>query len=472
MSRRAWTLIAVVVVLGAAIGVSVWLSRPKPAASAKAADELVIVKGDREKLEKMVLSGRPEGTLTFVKKGTAWSLEPPAPAGVAFETGNVEELAGIFTAMTAESVVDEKPTDLAQFGLQPPRAQATGTFSDGTSRTLFLGDRTPTRNTYYLMVKGDPRVYSVFTPTGDHLHWTINDLRSRAITPALNYDEITFLKLVERGGKVIEARVKSKEEETARFQLGMGRYVLTRPYGYLRGLDPQKQDQLVKAGQAIAISSFIDDRPADLAKYGLARPRAELLLKDATNTVDFLFGAEKDASQTYFMIRGRPNVYATDTANLSFLDTKPFEVADRFVFIPSIDDVDSLAITAAGKTYTMSIARTTKKAPKPGDPDVPVATYALDGKSLEEMTFKNLYQVIIGLQIEGETTHEVRNKPDVTVIYTLNKGPSRTVTLSFAPYNQDFYAIFVNDHSSFALTHEQIDRMLSKVDTVAKGGKL
>jgi hypothetical protein len=473
MSRRAWTLIAVLVVLGAAIGGYYWLSRPKPAAATgpKAAEKLTLATGDRDKLVKMELYDRPEGAMTIVKNGKDWTIQPPPPAGVAMETSSIDDLAGNFTGLTAESVVDEKPTDLAQFGLQPPKAAATGTFSDGTKHTLLLGDRTPSRGGYYMQVKGDQRVYSVLPMEGDRLHVTLNDLRSRKITPALNYEEITYLKLVGRDGKVIEARDKTPVESKS-FQLGMGRFVLTRPYPYLHGVDPQQQDRLVKAGEAVTISTFVDDRPADLSKYGLAQPRGELLLKDKSGTVDFLFGAPRDSSQTYFMIRGRPNVYATDTSSLSFLDTKAFDVADRFTFIPSIEDVDSIAITAAGKTHLMGITRTTKKAAKAGDPDLVVATYAVDGKSIEEETFKNLYQVVIGLQIEGEVTHAVPDRPAVTVLYTLNKGLAKTVTIDFAPYNRDFYAIFVNGANAFALTNGQVGRMLEKLDRVLKGEKL
>jgi hypothetical protein len=120
----------------------------------------------------------------------------------------------------------------------------------------------------------------------------------------------------------------------------------------------------------------------------------------------------------------------------------------------------------------MGITRTAKKADKAGDPDLVVATYAVDGKSVEEETFKNLYQAVIGLQIEGEVTHAVPDRPAVTVLYTLNKGLAKTVTIDFAPYNRDFYAIFVNGANAFALTNGQVGRMLEKLDRVLKGEKL
>ena len=63
--------------------------------------------------------------------------------------------------------MDEKPTDLGQFGLQPPKATAIGLWSDGTARTLLLGDKTPSGSGYYVQVKGDPKVYTVYSGSGD-----------------------------------------------------------------------------------------------------------------------------------------------------------------------------------------------------------------------------------------------------------------------------------------------------------------
>jgi hypothetical protein len=470
MSRRSWTLIVVVVVLGVLVGGYFWLSRPKTAA-APAAQKLPLSVGDKDTLVKMVLTDRKEGTMTLVKNGKAWTMEPPAPAWVTFEAGTMDDLAGLFTSLYAEEVVDEKPTDLRQFGLQPPKATAIGRWSDGTTHTLLLGDKTPTGSAYYVQVKGDPKVYAVYSGSGDQFHWTSSDLRSKAITPALNYDEITQLKIVERGGTTIEARAKT-EEEAKSFQLGFGRYVLTRPYAYPCGLDSQKQDQLIKGTQGISISSFVDDQPSNLAKYGLDHPWGEALVRDKTSTVDFLFGAEKDSTQTYFMLRGHPSVYSTDTPSLSFMNTKPFDIVDKFTFIPSIEDVERIEITAGGKTHVLAISRTTKKAEKAGEADEVTATYTMDGKSAEEENFKKFYQVLIGLQIEGEVKHAVPDKPEVSVRYMLNKGASKTVTLDFAPYDRDFYAVFMNGVNLFALTRQQVGQMTAKLDALLRGEKI
>jgi hypothetical protein len=467
MSRRGWTLLAVLVVLGGLIGGTLWLTRPKPAPAAVNA-RIQLLKGDKEKLAKVQLAGRAEGDLTLLKKGATWTLVPPGPAWLVFDTGNVDRLLTGISDLFAERVIDESPTDLSQYGLKPPKATATGTFSDGTAQTVYLGDRAPGSGTYYLQVKGDPRVYTVQMYDAEHFHWTVNDLRAKTITPALNYDEVSYLRLVERDGTVIEAKEKTTDEVKS-YQLGFGKYILTRPYPFPRGVDTEKQDPLLKAPQAIAIESFVADAPRDLARYGLARPWGEALVRDKANAITFLFGAQKNDTETYFMIKGQPTVYSVTTSTLSFMGTKPFDVVDKFIFIPNIDDVDRIDITAAGTKHVLAISRTTKKAEKAGEEDKVEAAYSMDGKPAVEEYFKKFYQSVIGLQADGEVRRQVPDVPDVSVTFTMNKGPSKKVTLDYAPYDRDFYAIFMDGKSVFALTRGQMDAMRAKLDLLLKG---
>jgi hypothetical protein len=469
MSKRAWTLLVVLVVVGGLVGGYFWLTRPKPAPAYDTGGKVELSKGDKETLAKIVLTDRAEGTLTLVKKGTAWATDPPSP--FAFDATNLDDLLYSFAALFAERTIDESPTDLAQYGLAPPKATAIGTWADGTVKTLYLGDRTPAGNTYYLQVKGDPKVYTVWMNNGQHFHWTAKDLRSKTLEPALNYEEITSLKLVQRDGTVIEAKEKTAEE-SAGYQFGFSKYIITRPYAYVRGLDSEKQDAFIKGPQAIAISDFIEDNPRDLSRYGLDRPWGEAVVRDKANVMDFLFGAAMDGSRTYFMIKGRPIVYAVETSNLSFMNTKAFDLVDKFSFIPNIEDVDRIDITAAGVTHKLTLSRTTKKAEKAGDPDEVVTAYTANGKSVEEDSFKKFYQQLIGLMVEGEVTRPVIEKPEVSVRFFMNKGSSKSVLVTYTPYDRDFDAIFIDGRSEFALTRAQLTKMLATLEVLARGDKV
>jgi hypothetical protein len=467
MNRRVLTLLIVVVVLGGLVGAYVLVSRPKPAKATAALPKLIDVKEDT--LVTITLGDRPEGTLTLEKKGKAWTVD--SPMHYALDTSSLDDLALTFTSLTADRVIDQNPTDLAQYGLAPPRAVATATYSDGTTKTLLLGDKTPTGNTYYLQVKGDPKVYTVWQNHGDQIHWQLADLRDKQISPTLNYDEIAYFRLSRADGSQIELQAKTPDE-TKRYQLGFGKYVMIKPYPLPRGVDSDKGNQFVKGPQQIQISDFVNDAPRDLSKYGLARPQDEVVIRDKSNTLDLLIGSADGKDKTYFMIRGQPSVYATETSNLAFLKTTAWDIVDKFVFIPNIDDVDRMEISSGGVTHNLVITRVTKKAEKKDEKDTVTATYTVDGKTVDEGSFKAFYQQVVGMQVEGEVARQVPDKPDVAVRFFMNKGSSRLVTIGYAPYNRDFDAIFIDGRSMFALSRLQLTTMLTKLDELAKGEKV
>jgi hypothetical protein len=190
------------------------------------------------------------------------------------------------------------------------------------------------------------------------------------------------------------------------------------------------------------------------------------------NVLDLLFGADKDPGKIYFQRRGAPNVYAMEKSRISFMDDRPFDLIDRFAFIPSIDDVDRLEITADGKTRVLTLSRTVKKAEKKGEEDETITAYVVDGKTVEESSFKGFYQSLIGLSVEGETEHGVSGAPEVTTRFFLNKGEIHQAAVTYVPYDRDFDAVFVNGKGAFALTKLQVRKMVSKLESLARGEKV
>jgi hypothetical protein len=484
MKKRTIVMLVTLGVLAALAGVYAYL-RLKPAPAAPGLEEGAkkeLSKLDAGTLVKIVLAERPEGTLTLVKKDGAWVLDPTSP--VKLDSSSVDDLVYSFTALFAERTIEEKPSDLSPYGLVPPRAVARAYLADGTVKTLRLGDETPTGNTYYLQVEGDPAVYSVWMNHGQHFHWKAADLRSKALLTSIKTEEISYYKARLRSGQTIEI-IEKTPEETKQFQLGFGKYLMIKPYPSPRGVDSEKFDPMLQGPSSIDIGEFVDDSPTDLARYGLAKPWGELVVRDKAGTLHLLFGADRGSDRVCFKVAGAQAVYAVDKYKLDFLNTKAFDIIDKFVFIPSIDDLDRLDITARGATHVFTLARTTKKASETnaqgasetnaqgaaeaGTEDEVVVTYTGDGKELNEDWFKKFYQSVIALYIEGEAPHAVPNAPVITIRYRLNKGDKRDVTVGLAPYDKIFYASFVDGVGGFALTKVQAEGMLAKMDTLLAG---
>ena len=54
--------------------------------------------------------------------------------------------------------MDENASNLASYGLEPPRVRVTLTMADGKTHTLRIGEDTPTEGNSYAMLDGDKRL--------------------------------------------------------------------------------------------------------------------------------------------------------------------------------------------------------------------------------------------------------------------------------------------------------------------------
>jgi hypothetical protein len=468
MSRRAWTFVISLIVIGGLGLTYLYLStRPAPPArpSTTETTTIQIWKFKKEKLVKVVLSDRAEGTLVVEKMGSEWKVNYPYP--IVFNEFGIEQLQYTFASLEAERIVEENATDLVKYGLQPPRAVAKATLDDGTEKTFFIGDPTSAPDTFYFQEKGDTRVYSVWKTVNDHFHWTVADLREKKIKPAIYSDEINYFLQRQRDGTEFELRIKTKEEVN-NYTLGSGKHVLTKPYRYPRGVDREKSVTFVRGPSAIAIANFVEDAPKDLSIYGLDRPSYETIVRDNTISLHFQFGDEtKSGEEVYFKLADKPAVYTVKRTNLIYLAVKPFDIVDRRVLSAEIEDVDRIEISSAGKTHILTISRSTDAKGQI------TSIYKGDGKELDELSFLAFSITLKGIVVDGEASNaRVGGAPIVRTRFLLNKGAPRDVSIDYVPYSRDFYAVVVGGRSEFAVSTIQLDGMLGMLDRLLAGEKL
>lgn len=460
--RRTRNVIILVVVLALLAGTYAYLTR-RPQQAEQDSESVEISALNKDDIVKIALE-REDGSLTFVKKDDKWVVE--GNESIALNQTMIDDLAYTFASLYAEQVVEENPQDLAQYGLKEPVVTAIATLKDNTAKTLYLGNKTPT-GTYYLMAEDDPKVYEVWMNHGEHLSYTLNDVRDTTL-PQINTQELTYLKMWKEGGRTIE--IKTNESQTeAQAQFGLGLWQMTQPYSEPVGVDAQYFQPVLDALPNIAIDGFVEDNPKDLAQYGLDKPKGELIVKDKQNTLHILIGDDKDDAQVYFKTADSPSVYVMSKDRLAFMDTEPYDIMEKFAYIVNIDDVDRIIVEAKGKTHDITLTRTTKKAEKEGEEDEVVTTYKVDGKAVEEDPFKQYYQSLIGMTVDAEIDEQLEEVPEVKTTFFLNKGSEREVHVNYVPYNRDFYAVFRGGKAEFVLSKQQVDKMLQDLEDLIAG---
>jgi len=256
-----------------------------------------------------------------------------APIAAAAKPEAVDDLLSSFSAMYSERVIEERPTDLARYGLAQPSAVARATLSDGTTLELRLGDQTPAGTTWYLMAAGDPRVFAVWMNHGQHLGYGVNDLFLARKVLTINTERLTRLRVLRDGAPMIEVK-PTPELVRSDAELRSSYLSVTYPYARPKPLDSFGLTErfLTPLGR-ISMETVVDPAPRDLSRYGLDRPSFEIAGEDGQASMDILVG-KIDGERVYVGIPGEKPVYAAPRALADLVSSqKPFEWVSRFAAI-------------------------------------------------------------------------------------------------------------------------------------------
>ncbi|MBT3275438.1 MAG: DUF4340 domain-containing protein [Spirochaetales bacterium] len=463
--KKPLRLIIVVAAVGILIGayfVIQNLPEKQPDYSAYASERYELISARERDLESMTFERSDGTTLVFLRvevgpdddKELVWTLDSPSVYFTPRER-DIQDIAYSMSAISSDQIIDEDPDDLTIYGLDNPLGKAVLAFADGTIRTLTAGARTPTRSAFYTRIDDDPKVYAVRTYTIDKIFIRIDDLRDREIKLP-NNQEISYFKL--SGIQTLE--ITKMDEDDDFIGSKFSSLKLTKPYTDERSIDTQRFSEMMEVLPAtFTIDTFVEDRPTDLAKYGLNPPKYEWLARDNESFIHLLVGNETDDGFFYVKFPDEDMVFTLSKSLFNFLDVKPITLVDKFVLIPNIDMVDKIVITGFEKEYTVELKREKNLSAEEGETEDEITTYFLDGKEIEEDPFKKFYQLVIGLLIDAENPSPVTGlpAPDVSVYYELNEGPGPTARADFRKLNHDFYEVFLNGRSEFLLSAYQIE---------------
>lgn len=464
MKRRSLTLLALggaVALLAAAGGLAAWhpWSRADAAGAVEAEPAMSFVAISNvavDQLRSIELVGKA-GTIELDSVEGAWKIVRPAV--LELKEAPLNDLLFSVTTLSSERIIEENPRDLAPYGLDEPAVTVRVGLANGEVREFYLGDMTPAADTYYLMAKGDPRVFTVREHHGTYFRYVLQDLWAGARTP-VDAADIAHARVVLAGKLRLEI---AKTEELNRSDVEFRGTSLSVVYPWASA--PKPADPAVVAEFAQSFASLqgevaVDANPADPSRYGLDEPSAELLLGDGKGNSFHVTTGKTEDGVLYLRFEGDPTIYAGDPRLLALLDVDPFRFVNRLAMIVRLDRVDRLAISAGAVRHEMEIRRKT-----PGSEDG--AAWLVDGGAVSEKAFKDFYVRAVSLQADALHDDPVSGSPDVTFAFTLNAGSVRTYTVSFVPHSQEFYAVVKGGRSDLLVNRQQVKVLLQQLEDLA-----
>jgi hypothetical protein len=204
------SLILASVVLAALAGTLYWSEHRKPSDEAPKTSDAApaILKLDEASISKVEIKKLGVDPVVLAK-GSSGAWQITAPKAYAADQSNVSSTLSSLSSLNSERVVDEKPANLKQFGLAPPAVEVNVTEKDNKTQQLLLGDDTPTGSATYVMLAGNPRIFTVASYNRNSIAKSLNDFRDKRLLP-VSADQVARLDIIRKNQTIEFGR--NKEE--------------------------------------------------------------------------------------------------------------------------------------------------------------------------------------------------------------------------------------------------------------------
>ncbi|MBI4891718.1 MAG: DUF4340 domain-containing protein [Acidobacteria bacterium] len=289
-------LIIATALLAVLAGVVWWSNKNKKDEEAGANTDLVkLLALTQSDIAKVEIRHRDAETTRIELDANAWKIT--SPEALPADADAIAALVSAVATLNADKVVDEKPAELASFGLLQPASIVTVSLKDGKTRTLKLGDDAPVGGGAYTQVDGDARVFTIASFTKTNIDKLAVDLRDKRILP-FDSGKLTRIELTAKGSTLEFSR--NAQSEWAIVKPAPVRADNWAVEELLRKLRELKMDPLLTSDQKAELQKQFA-AAAPLAAVAITTASGEQML-EVRKTKDNKFYAHSTAVDGYHLL--------------------------------------------------------------------------------------------------------------------------------------------------------------------------
>ena len=295
-ARGLTTTILLVVVLGGLVAYLYFVDANRdttdPNAKAKAYDQLA---GDT--IAELQFKAPGGETAHVQRAGDNWELVEPVKTDA--DDGVVGTVTSNLSTLEVQRVVEENPSDLAQYGLNPPRVEVAFKMRDQSDfRRLLVGDKTATGGDLYAKRAEENRVFLISSFLDSIFTKTPFDLRDKAILK-FERDKADGVEVVKGAASLQFSRNGTDwrivKPATARADYAAAEGLLTR----LSSTHMQK---------------VVSETGGDLRMYGLDRPAMIANVTSGSSKASLLIGKMSEDGAYFAKDAARPEIFTHEQA--------------------------------------------------------------------------------------------------------------------------------------------------------------
>jgi len=268
---------------------------------------------DADQIEEIHMKPASGDASRVQKANGTWQLVEPEKADA--DQGQVSNAATSLATLEINRVVDENPSDLSQYGLNPPKAEvAFRVKGQKDPRQLLIGEKTATGSDLYAKTPDQKRVFLISGYLENTFERTPFDLRDKT---ALKFDQSKAdgVEIVHNG---TTALAKTGTE-----------WALTKPYK--ARADFAGAEAVLTSLSSLQMQKIVENEAKDLAKYGLDKPDATITVNSGSTRASLALG-KKEGDSVYARDLSRPFVFTIPATTAGDLekDTGTLRRKDMF----------------------------------------------------------------------------------------------------------------------------------------------
>ncbi|MDC7234860.1 MAG: DUF4340 domain-containing protein [Spirochaetales bacterium] len=332
--------------------------------------------------------------------------------------------------LSSRVLIEENSSSPEAYGLETPSGRLTVNLTDGSSIELKLGSMNPSGSDYYVMKEGDPSVYLLPAFMAGGILNSVELLRDRTL-PVVNLQNLQRLTIT--GERTIDIVPYFPFEV---FSSSLSPLLMIKPYKRPVAVNTQiYSESLETFSKSFRIIDFPE---ADDQTSGLENPLYTVYMQDGDGAeLTIAFGNRTDDnSAVYCRVSGIDAVVTLPADAAVLTSVKPVDMADRFVRLISIDHVSEVRVVYGKEKWISGINWL----------DEDTGEFSFQGKSVEEDSFKKMYQEMLYLLFEGELPEPFipSGTADFSITYVGDDQSPGQTSAEFYDYNEDFYAVSID----------------------------
>lgn len=398
-------------------------------------------------------------SIVLVKDKTDWKIE--GREDFPLDQNQAEAMAQNIAELSMMRIVTQKAENLSDFGLEKPLIEVKVNFTDGTEKTLFLGEKSSVAYGYYAKMSDSDTVYLLAPARGSVFDKTETALYQKP--EFFSTDPRTYLEVQVRSTEGKEIHLSYVKDSPEDISMGLYPWRLTLDATRKVDANSEKVSEYFSKIAAVKECAGVDYGRDVLKNYGLCDAKGLLYVRYKVGETEHVFTlhiGNRDKNGDYYVcLEGSDIVYLMKASLLDPLFTQEESALEsKYIHLINIKLVSSLTTKSETTEHEFTM--------KPGAEENTSNYFMDDIKFENEDTFKTLYQSMISVSFEKHLSKDTKTTKDCVLKLAFHLTDGRVITSEYYPLSEEEYAVAINGEIMYSCKKSVIDDLIKAINTV------